>query len=284
MKKFRILALILALAACLSLVSCKRREGEASRGLELTLSESGTYYTVTGMGKCRDVDVLLPKEHKGLPVAAIGERAFKGTEITRLTLTENVLFIAENAFESCAGITYNELDGLYYLGTEKNPAYALFSVQKNSDSTFKIHKDTKILADCALFDCDIKELVLPEGITHIGDKSFYHCTSLQALPFPSTLVSIGTLCFAECTSLTTVRFPYGLAVIERHAFARCSNLREAYIPSSVRTIDEEVFDQCGKATVYCRAKKPFFGVPAGWHKHWAGTDRPKAKILYNASF
>ncbi|MBE6555434.1 MAG: hypothetical protein E7663_04285 [Ruminococcaceae bacterium] len=130
----------------------------------------------------------------------------------------------------------------------------------------------------------LKTVTFPEGITHIGDKSFYHCTSLQALPFPSTLVSIGTLCFAECTSLTTVRFPYGLAVIERHAFARCSNLREAYIPSSVRTIDEEVFDQCGKATVYCRAKKPFFGVPAGWHKHWAGTDRPKAKILYNASF
>jgi hypothetical protein len=49
MKKNKFLALMLALLVCISLVSCIRREGEASRGLEMTLSESGDYYIVTGM-------------------------------------------------------------------------------------------------------------------------------------------------------------------------------------------------------------------------------------------
>jgi len=224
MKKFRILALILALAACLSLVSCKRREGEASRGLELTLSESGTYYTVTGMGKCRDVDVLLPKEHKGLPVAAIGERAFKGTEITRLTLTENVLFIAENAFESCAGITYNELDGLYYLGTEKNPAYALISASKNSQTTFTLHNNTKILADAALYDLDITSMVLPEGVTHIGKNALYGCFSLNNISLPSTLTYIGAEAFGNCGTLTEINLPKSVAYIGDSAFMYCTKL------------------------------------------------------------
>jgi len=224
MKKIKIIALILALITCLSLVSCKRKEGEASRGLEMTLSESGTYYIVTGIGKCKDYDILLPEEYKGLPVAAIGDRAFRGTAITRITLTENVFRIAENAFEGCAKIAYNELDGIYYLGTEKNPAYALFSVQKNSDSTFKIHKDTKILADCALFDCDIKELVLPEGITHIGKDALYSCGALESITLPENLRYIGDEAFGNCNALEEITLPKSLEYLGTSVFMYCAKL------------------------------------------------------------
>lgn len=224
MNKTKILALILALMLCLSLASCKRREGEASRGLELTLSENGGYYIVTGMGKCRDVDVLLPEEYKGLPVAAIGERAFKGTNITRITLTDNVKFIADNAFENCAGITYNELDGLYYLGTEKNPAYALVSASKNSKTTFTLHKNTKILADSALYDLDITSLVLPEGITHIGKNALYGCFSLKDITLPSTLTHIGAEAFGNCGTLTEINLPKSIAYLGDSAFMYCTKL------------------------------------------------------------
>ena len=224
MKTTKILALFLAVLLCLSLVSCKRREGEASRGLEMTLSENGGYYIVTGMGKCKDYDVLLPKEHKGLPVAAIGERAFKGTEITRITITENVLFIAENAFENCASISYNELDGLRYIGTESNPTYALISVAKNSDTTFNLHKKTKILADCALYDCDITSLSLPEGVTHIGKNALYGCFSLKNVSLPSTLAYIGAEAFGNCGSLEEISLPKSLSYVGEKAFMYCAKL------------------------------------------------------------
>lgn len=224
MIKFKFTALMLALIACLSLVSCKRHEGEASRGLEMTLSENGAYYVVTGIGKCRDYDVLLPREHKGLPVAAIGERAFKGTAITRITLTENVLYIAENAFEGCEKLAYNELYGIHYIGTEQNPTYALVSINKNSDDTFKIHEKTKIVADCALYDCDITSLVLPEGVTHIGKNALYSCGELESIVLPETLVYIGDEAFGNCGRLTEINLPKSLTHLGSSAFMYCSKL------------------------------------------------------------
>ena len=224
MKKIKFLALVLAFAMCLSLVSCKRREGEASRGLKMTLSESGTYYIVTGMGSCRDYDVLLPAEHKGLPVAAIGERAFKGTEITRITLTENVLFIADNAFENCAKVAYNELDGLYYFGTEKNPAYALIKASKDSKTTFTLHKDTKILADSALYDLEITSLVLPEGVTHIGKSALYGCFELESVALPENLCYIGAEAFGGCGTLEEINLPKSVSYIGDSAFMYCEKL------------------------------------------------------------
>lgn len=252
MKKTRFLALLLALMLCFSLASCKRREGEASSGLEMTLSENGAYYTVTGIGRCRDTDVLLPAEHKGLPVAAIGERAFKGTEITRVTLTENVLFIADNAFENCAGITYNELDGLYYLGTEKNPAYALVSASKNSSTTFTLHKNTKILADCALYDLDITSLVLPEGVTHIGKNALYGCFMLNELCLPSTLKYIGAEAFGNCGTLTEINLPKSTAYIGDSAFMYCTKLSKISFAGT-----EAEWNAMEKATRWDRDMKDF---------------------------
>ena len=224
MRKIKFLALVLALLTCASLVSCKRRVGEASRGLEMTLAESGTYYIVTGMGSCRDTDVLLPAEHKGLPVAAIGERAFKGAEITRLTLTENVVFIADNAFSSCESLTYNELEGIYYLGTEKNPAYAVISASKDSNTTFNLHKDTKILADSALYDLEITTLILPEGITHIGKSALYGCFELKSITLPESLMYIGAEAFGNCGTLTEITLPKSVAYLGESAFMYCTKL------------------------------------------------------------
>jgi hypothetical protein len=224
MKKIKIIALVLAVVTCLSLVSCKRRAGEASRGLEMTLSESGTYYIVTGIGSCDDYDVLLPETHKGLPVAAIGERAFNGTEITRITLTENVLFIADNAFESCPKIAYNELGGLYYFGTEKNPAYALIKASKDSKTTVTIHKDTKILADSSLYDLEITALVLPLGITHIGKNALYSCSELESITLPNGLCYIGAEAFGNCGKLTEINLPINVSYIGDSAFMYCAKL------------------------------------------------------------
>ena len=226
MKKNKIIALLLALMTCLSLVSCKRKEGEESRGLEMTLAENGAYYVVTGMGSCKDFDVLIPKEYKGLPVAAIGERAFKGSRVTRITLTENVLYIAENAFESCGSLSYNELSGICYMGTENNPAYAVISVKINSDETFAIHKDSKIIADCAFYDCGMTSLTLPEGITHIGKNAFYSCGELESIELSKSLAYVGDEAFGNCSSLEKIHLPKSVSHIGASAFMYCAKLAE----------------------------------------------------------
>ena len=208
MKKFLslILSLILTLTLCVSLASCTRKAGEPSKGLSYALNEAGDAYTVVSIGKCKDKDVLIPAEYKGLPVTAIGEYAFKGSAVEKITVTENIVYIEGNAFEKCASLKYNVHETVSYIGTETNPYYALIVASQNSKESFSIHKDTRVIASYALYDCSIKELSLPEGITHIGAEAFGNCASLKSIELPASLSFIGDSAFMYCMKLKEISF------------------------------------------------------------------------------
>ncbi len=236
MKKIKIFALAAALIICTLFASCTRGPGEESQGLAFELKESGTAYTVTGIGKCNDKDVLIPREYKGLPVTAIGEYAFRGTDITKITVTENIVSIASDAFDGCEALTYNTYETVNYIGTEKNAYYAVAVAPENSKESFKLHADTKIIADYAFGDCSIKRISLPKGVTHIGANAFY-----------------------SCGALTEVVLPEGLAHIGAEAFGNCGSLKEITLPKSVAHIGDSVFLYCAKVE-----KITFGGTKAEW--------------------
>jgi hypothetical protein len=52
-------------------------EGDYSAGLEYSLNEDEQSYSVTGFGTCRDVDIVIPDTHEGLPVTRIDDNAFE---------------------------------------------------------------------------------------------------------------------------------------------------------------------------------------------------------------
>lgn len=228
MKKFLslILSLILTLTLCVSLASCTRKAGEPSKGLSYALNEAGDAYTVVSIGKCKDKDVLIPTEYKGLPVTAIGEYAFKGSAVEKITVTENIVYIEGNAFEKCASLKYNVHETVSYIGTETNPYYALVVASQNSKESFSIHKDTKVIASYALYDCSIKELSLPEGITHIGAGAFGSCGAMENITLPDTLTYIGAEAFGNCASLKSIELPASLSFIGDSAFMYCMKLKE----------------------------------------------------------
>lgn len=72
-------------------------------------------------------------------------------------------------------------------------------------------------------DHTVKEIVIQEGVTSIGDLAFYGMGSLTKVTFPSTLERIGS-----------------------GTFRNCSNLPEVVIPASVKTIGCAAFAGCGK--------------------------------------
>ena len=65
---------------------------------------------------------------------------------------------------------------------------------------------------------------LPQGMTHIGNYSFYRCTKLQAVSIPSSVTSIGDHAFADCTELTSLILPNTDIYIGQGAFDGCSKL------------------------------------------------------------
>lgn len=81
----------------------------------------------------------------------------------------------------------------------------------------------------------IKKVVFAEGITEIGNESFYSYENLSEVVFPSTLQRLGYCAFALCSSLKNVELPQGLKAIEDYAF-ECVPLKTLTLPDTLEEL------------------------------------------------
>ena len=88
---------------------------------------------------------------------------------------------------------------------------------------------------------DITSVVLPNGLTTIGNRAFTQCSGITAITIPNSVTNIGMFAFWG-TSLATVNIApeSQLQTIGDRAFLECQ-LTEFYIPATVTTIDEYAF-------------------------------------------
>ena len=84
-------------------------------------------------------------------------------------------------------------------------------------------------------------VIVPEGVTEIGEKAFYGNQSLYTIQFPNTLTEIGKLAFCACRSLKRVDFPSSLITIGYTAFAACGALESVAFSEGNKEIKQEVF-------------------------------------------
>jgi hypothetical protein len=77
-------------------------------------------------------------------------------------------------------------------------------------------------------------LVIPDGVTCIGNGAFYDCSGLTNVTIPNSVTSIGYNAFSGCSSLTSVTIPNGVTSL--YAFSRCSGLTSVTLPDSITSI------------------------------------------------
>ena len=98
----------------------------------------------------------------------------------------------------------------------------------------------------------IKEIVLSNGITSLGDCLFYYCANAKTVSLPATLTSIGDSAFAQkdtvssyTAGLTSVTIPQAVTAIQPYAFYHTA-IAEVTVPASVKTWGKYAFSGCAK--------------------------------------
>ena len=126
-----------------------------SLGLEYTLNADGESYSVSGIGTCKDTEILILSTYNGLPVTHISKYAFFGcNELTRIESSVSLTSIGSYAFYNCSSLLTFYFPGVTAIGN-----HAFY----NCSSLFAIS--------------------IPDSVTIIGDYAFYNCDDLVSITY-----------------------------------------------------------------------------------------------------
>ena len=217
-------------------------------------------------------------------VTSIGSRAFYGCSgLTSVEIPAGVTSIGSRAFYECSGlarVTFGEGSQLTDIG---NSAFwwciGLTSVEIPASVTSigiyafdgcskltSVYYQGDLDRWCAGFGdgnhylmsyCEnlyIKgeivqgDLVIPAGVTSIGEGAFSGCSGLTSVEIPAGVTSIGYSAFHGCSGLTSVEIPAGVTSIGSRAFYECRGLTSVEIPAGVTSIGEGAFSGCSGLT------------------------------------
>ena len=194
-------------------------------------------------------------------VMTIENRAFyQCTSLTSVTIGNSVTTIGERAFYEC-----NNLKDVYITDIAK-----WFAIKFGDDFANPLHYAHNLYCNGGL----VTNLVIPDGVTTIGNYAFRYCDSLTSITIPDSVTKIGDYAFFGCSSLTSVT-----------------------IGSGVTSIGERAFYYARLTSIYCKAKTPptigsltflyinTLYVPTGCKETYAAADEWKnAKEIIEMEF
>ena len=193
-------------------------------------------------------------------VTSIGESAFSGcTSLAEITIPDNLTIIEAGTFRDCTSLKeivipdsvteirsnwgYDGYDGAFSGCT--------------SLSKVKLSNNLTIIEAGTFHDCtSLKEIVIPDSVTEIGESAFSGCTSLAKVKLSNNLTIIEAETFSGCTSLAEIVIPDSVTEIRGMcysgydgnyyggAFSGCTSLAEITIPDSVTAIGGSAFSNC----------------------------------------
>lgn len=202
-------------------------------------------------------NVVIPAEIDGKPVTAIAQKAFSQFDIHAVTTAANLETIESQAFAKA------------YFVTDINLSETVMNIGENAFNNATVTDETDgfvTLADTILlsYTGTSSDIVVPEGIKHIGAKAFSGPVTSVTLPeglvsigegafmgkklttvnFPSTLLRIGTDAFNNATDLTAINLPANLIEVGDSAFKGCTGVSAITLNENLKTIGNNSFVYC----------------------------------------
>ena len=177
-------------------------------------------------------EFIIGDEVKSIP----SYMCYEMSNLKSVTIGNSVTSIGEDAFYDCSGLKKVIVPDI------KNWCSIDFSSRSSDNPLSYAHH---LYSD---ENTEIKELVIPAGVTSIGWYAFSGCSGLTSVSIPNSVSSIGSYAFSSCSGLTSVSIPNSVSSIGSSAFDGCSGLTSIIIGNSVTNISSNAFDGCSGLT------------------------------------
>ena len=115
----------------------------------------------------------------------------------------------------------------------------------------------------AFVGCKIEKFVLPDSVTYLGEMAFQGCESLEEIIMPDTLTHIGGMAFFGCRSLKHIVIPRKTRHLGCAAFCGCHNVEIESHSSRFVVQDGFLIDNKVKEPLHCFGKEKAVTLPEG---------------------
>ncbi len=186
----------------------------------------------------------------------ICEDTFSGcTALTDIELSDSVISIGEDAFYGTG--YYNDPanwdeSGVLYIGNHLIKGIGV------KEGTYTVREGTKTIADFAFESpyyytthesevCHMTGVVLPEGVTYIGDVAFAGCEELASVSIPDSVNHIGYAAFSStAANQNKANWENGeVLYLGNHLIAAKESLAGNYtIRPNTKTVADNAFQDC----------------------------------------
>jgi hypothetical protein len=199
-------------------------------GLEIVVEErNGELVIVSSKGSAKEL--VIPETINGMPVTAIGDRAFARRGLVSVTIPDGITAIGTGAFSDNSLETVVIGSGVTAIG--------MGAFASNRLTGVTIGENVTEIGKGAFAYNRLTELTIPENVSSIGDFAFLE-NKLGAVEFPGSVAYIGRGAFSG-NRLSAVVIGNGVREIGDGAFYN-NRINTVTIPDGLATLGKRAFE------------------------------------------